>query len=124
MARILQPIFLDQGEFNMAFNLVINASSETAGNVPPKTFYDFPEDLQEAMKSFTDEEIYAGFVRSFTIAQQQKMRAEYKAPLTGSRTKRGSALAQAAAAREKRMRELSNMAENKRIAEAVINTQS
>lgn len=84
----------------MAFTLKIEASLYEGGPVKSVEIPNFPVNLKEASEKFGEDAVYAGFVRTYTIAVQSKIRAQHKAPTTG-RTKRGSALAQVQAARMK-----------------------
>jgi|SRR5262245_22518593 len=83
----------------MAFTLEIETSAFKGGPVLPTSVPNFPADLTEAVARFGEDAVYAGFVKSYVIAVQAKIRAQYKAPSSGTRTKRGSALAQAENAR-------------------------
>lgn len=97
----------------MAMNLVVEAAAYKDGPVLKRTYTNFPVDVQEAIKIFGEDVVFAGFVKSFTIAEQAKIRASYKAPSNGVRTKRGSALAQIEnAKREMAMKEASLTAGN------------
>lgn len=78
----------------MAFTLKIEATKD--GKVFELEVPDFPENLSEASAKFGEDNVYAGFVRSYVIAQQAKMRTE---TTSKSRTKTGSAVDQARQAR-------------------------
>jgi hypothetical protein len=96
----------------MATDLKIEAAAYKDGPVLREIHTDFPTNLNEAVSKFGAETVFAGFVKSYTIAAQAKIRANYKAPSSGTRTKRGSALAQIEnARREIAMKEASNAAE-------------
>jgi hypothetical protein len=78
----------------MAFTLKIEATKD--GKTFSMDVPNFPTDLAEASAKYGEDAVYAGFVRSYVIALQAKMRAETK---TGGRTKTGSAIDQARQAR-------------------------
>jgi hypothetical protein len=85
----------------MAFTLVIEASVYKNGPKESREIPNFPVDGAEAVKMGLLEDMYNGYVRSLTIDVQNKIRAEYKTPASGVRTKRGSSLDQARAAKLK-----------------------
>jgi hypothetical protein len=95
----------------MPTTLKIEASAYKNGPMLSEDHVNFPVNLQEAVAKFGDDAVFAGFVKSYVIAAQAKIRAEYKAPSSSTRTKRGSALSQIEnARRENEMKTVSNLA--------------
>lgn len=84
---------------SVPFNLEFDTSLYKDGPVRHTTVANFPTSVEAAVAKYGEHAVLAGFVKSFVIAAQAKIRAEYKAPSTGSRTKRGSAISQIANAR-------------------------
>lgn len=88
----------------MPMVLVIKAAVVKGGKVITKEVPNFPINMAEAIARFGEDNVYADFVRNYTIKAQGKMRAEYTAPNTTGKTKQGSAISQVLAAREEAAR--------------------
>jgi hypothetical protein len=87
----------------MAFTLQITASAYKGGPEITEEIPNFPMDGKEALEMgyVSLDEMYDGWLANLTIAKQNKMRTSYKAPLSATRTKSGSAKNQAQVARMK-----------------------
>lgn len=84
---------------SVPFNLEFDTSLYKGGPVRHTIVPNFPTTVQGLVERYGEEAVLAGFVKSFVIAKQAKIRASYKSPSSGSRTKAGSAIAQLANAR-------------------------